>query len=63
MHRIPELGRWDDLFVYTNSVNRAAAFRMIEQALNDGNGLCAKWMPRKGADAVALRNYLKLTPK
>ena len=39
MHKVPELGRWDDLFVYTDHVNRLAAFEMIGQALRDQNGL------------------------
>lgn len=63
MHKIPELGRWDDLFAYADPLNRVAAYDMIASALADGNGLCAKWMPRKGAIAVALTQHLGLTPK
>ncbi len=63
MHKVPELGRWDDLFVYTDHVNRLAAFEMIGQALRDQNGLCAKWMPRKGSVAVELTKFLGLSPK
>lgn len=63
MSKIPEIGRWDDLFVYKNAVNRKKAFEMIETALKDGNGLAAKWMPRKGENAVALRKFMELTPK
>jgi hypothetical protein len=36
---------------------------MIDLALTEGNGLCAKWMPRKGTFAVKLRNFMGLTPK
>jgi hypothetical protein len=36
---------------------------MIASALEEGNGLCAKWMPRKGDTAVALRQFLEMTPK
>lgn len=63
MRKVPELGRWDDLLVFKSDALRRTAFEMISKALADGNGLCAKWMPRKGEDAVALRNYLGLTPK
>ncbi len=64
MVRIPELGRWDDLFAYTEHFNRKAAFEMIRKALiEDKNGLCAKWMPRKGAVAVELTKFLGLSPK
>lgn len=64
MARIPELGRWDDLFAYTEHQNRVAALEMIRKALvEDKNGLCAKWMPRKGPRAVMLTKYLGLSPK
>jgi len=60
-HKVPELGRWDDLFAITR--NRNIAFELIKDALEDNNGLAAKWMPRKGEDAVALRNFLGYSPK
>lgn len=63
MNKIPLLGRWDDLLVVQEPELRAYAFSMIEKALKDNNGLCAKWMPRKGPNAVALRTYLGLSPK
>ena len=63
MHKVPFVGRWDDLFAYKEKSNRDNAFRMIGDALRDGNGLCAKWMPRKGSVAVELRNALGMTPK
>jgi hypothetical protein len=63
MPRIPELGRWDDLFVYTDATNRRAAFDLIAQALKDKNGLCAKWLPRKGTVAMELRKHLGLSPR
>lgn len=62
MKKIPEIGRWDDLFSFKN-VLRSEAFAMIANALKDKNGLCAKWMPRKGDEAVALRTFLGFTPK
>ena len=60
----PEFGRWDDLLVLQSVNGRKLAFDKIKQALLvDHDGLCAKWMPRKGNDAVALRLHLGLTPK
>lgn len=63
MAKIPELGRWDDLLVYQDPINRCKAFAMIKEALDANNGLCAKWMPRKGPVAVELTRFLGLTPK
>ena len=63
MARVPELGRWDDLFTYTDPINRRKAFEMVRDALTMKNGLCAKWMPRKGAIAVELTKFLGLSPK
>ena len=62
--KVPELGRWDDLLAVKSLGLRSTAFAMIAKALfADKNGLCAKWMPRKGEDAVSLRSFLNLTPK
>lgn len=36
---------------------------MIREALDKGDGLCAKWCPRKGPVAANLRTYLGWTPK
>jgi hypothetical protein len=63
MHKVPFLGRWDDLFAYTDWANRRAAFDMIKAALDAGDGLAAKWMPRKGPIAVELTRHFGLTPK
>jgi hypothetical protein len=63
MHKVPFLGRWDDLFAYTDYANRRAAFDMIKAALDAGDGLAAKWMPRKGPIAVELTRHFGLTPK
>jgi len=67
MHKVPVLGRWDDLFVYADPINRKAALRMYADALMDGNGLAAKWAPRekstKKAIAVELRNFMQVDPK
>lgn len=63
LKNIPEIGRWDDLLIFTDPEVKAKAYDLIAEALNAGNGLCAKWMPRKGPVAVELRNALGLTPK
>jgi hypothetical protein len=61
--KAPELGRWDDLLVLVGTPLETFAFEMIGAALRDGNGLCAKWMPRQGEVANKLRNYLGYSPK
>jgi hypothetical protein len=63
MHKIPALGRWDDLFTYKDPINRNQAFALIAEALQAKNGLAAKWMPRKGPVAVELTKFLGLSPK
>jgi len=60
--RIPELGRWDDMLV-ANGPIKDYSFSLIQSALMDGNGLAAKWMPRKGKEAVELREFLHWSPK
>jgi hypothetical protein len=60
---IPEFGRWDDLLIFEDTHSEDFALSMIDLALIEGNGLCAKWMPRKGTFAVKLRNFMGLTPK
>lgn len=61
--KIPELGRWDDIFTFKTKVMKDAAFTMLSEALNAGNGLAAKWTPRKGAIAVEFRKFLGWSPK
>ena len=63
MNKVPELGRWDDLLVVENDFLKQMAFEMIKRALTEGNGLAAKWMPRKGALAAEMRKYFDWTPK
>lgn len=59
-----EYGRWDDLLEFTSPEAKSQAFSRIKKALLvEKNGLCAKWMPRKGAQAAELRSFLGLTPK
>ena len=63
IHLVPEYGRWDDLLIFTNKRVKEAAFKVIQNGLEAKNGLCAKWMPRKGQVARELREFLKLSPK
>lgn len=63
MVKVPELGRWDDLLAATTDTAKTLANALISKALKAGNGLCAKWMPRKGERAVELRKFLGLSPK
>jgi hypothetical protein len=62
--KVPELGRWDDVLMTFGTPIEREALRMIAFALNEvKDGLCAKWMPRQGAEANKIRSYMKLTPK
>jgi hypothetical protein len=60
---VPEFGRWDDYLVFFGTPLERDALKTIAEALLDGNGLCAKWMPRKGDDAKKLRAYMQIKPK
>lgn len=60
---IPEFGRWDDVLVLFGTKLDLNAKELIAKSLNDNNGLVAKWLPRKGKNAIALERFLKLTPK
>jgi len=62
LHKVPEVGRWDDLLVLDGPL-KANAFELIKSALEAGHGLAAKWMPRKGKIAEELREYFGWTPK
>lgn len=65
--KIPELGRWDDLFVLQHGTNKTKAFNLLGEALMAGNALAAKWTPREKSSkrkiAYELRKHLKLSPK
>lgn len=58
-----EIGRWDDLLIFSDAEVKEKAFSLIRNALEAGNGLCAKWMPRKGPIAVELREAFGWSPK
>lgn len=60
----PEYGRWDDILVVeTEAASRIVAREVKNALLNKQDGLCAKWMPRKGMNAVSLRNFMGMSPK
>jgi hypothetical protein len=61
--KVPELGRWDDLLVFKTDLLKQYAFDTVKDALNQNNGLCAKWMPRKGNVAAEMRQHFGWTPK
>jgi len=60
---IPEFGRWDDLLIFEDTHSEEFALSIIDIALRNGNGLCAKWMPRKGTFANKLKRFMNLSPK
>ena len=63
MFKTPMLGRWDDVLVLLGTELEKDMVMMVEDALTKGDGLCAKWMPRKGEEAAKLRALLGWTPK
>ena len=64
IHLISEYGRWDDVLTLVGTQNCwDSALDLIKTALENKDGLCAKWMPRKGAKANIIRRYLKVSPK
>lgn len=58
LHRIPEMGRWDDLLVFESDSFQAMAGTIIHDALTEGDALCAKWMPRRGPVAIRLSQMM-----
>jgi hypothetical protein len=63
LHLVPEYGRWDDLTIFSSPRIKLQAYSLINRALRSGNGLAAKWMPRRGPIAKELRHYMNETPK
>lgn len=61
--KVPEIGRWDDIFVFKTKELKSAAYTMLGDALRAGNGLAAKWTPRKGPIAAEVRAFYGMTPK
>ena len=63
LHKVPELGRWDDIFVFETKEMKAEAYSMLGDALRARNGLAAKWTPRQGPIAVEIREFFGMSPK
>ena len=60
------IGYWKDLFnIYTSTSKemRASILKAVVMAIANKNGLCAKWLPRKGELFNDLRKILNITPK
>lgn len=58
---VAEFGRADDLFY--NPIVADRNIDVIAWELEKGNGLFAKWLPRKGMTAALIRNRLNMSPK
>jgi Domain of unknown function (DUF2828) len=63
LKKVPEVGRWDDVFVFQTPALKSAAYTMLGDALRASNGLAAKWTPRKGKIAQEVREFFGMTPK
>lgn len=63
LRKIPEVGRWDDIFVFSTPTLKSAAYAMLGDALRAQNGLAAKWTPRKGKIAAEIRAFFGMSPK
>ena len=63
LKKVPEVGRWDDIFVFQTPLLKSAAYTMLGDALRASNGLAAKWTPRKGQIAAEIRAFFGMSPK
>ena len=63
MAKIPELGRWDDLSAFVGTALESEALVMWVNAIKSGEGLAAKWAPRKGVLANKMRTIAEMSPK
>lgn len=65
--KIPEIGRWDDIFIFKDKEMKEAAYTLLGDALRNKNGLAAKWTPREGSAqgkiATEIRNFFGMTPR
>ena len=62
LNRVPELGRFDDLFVFKTKDMKAKAYTLLGDKLRERNGLAAKWTPRKGPVAREIREFYGMSP-
>jgi hypothetical protein len=63
LNKVPELGRFDDLFVFKSKDMKAKAYTLLGDNLRVKNGLAAKWTPRKGPVAREIREFFGMSPK
>lgn len=63
LKKVPEIGRWDDIFVFETAGLKGQAYTMLGDALRVKNGLAAKWAPRKGIIAREIREFFGMSPK
>ena len=61
--KIPEIGRFDDLFVFSDDALKSRAYTLLGDHLRQKNGLAAKWTPRKGIIAAEIRKFFGMSPK
>lgn len=60
---ISEYGRWDDMFVLFGTELEKDVLDLIVSGLEKSDGLCSKWIPRKGVVFNKIRQRMKTTPK
>ena len=64
MMRFVEVGRWDDVWhIALDTPYEKCMIELVREALENKDGLCAKWLPRKGPMAAKIRKLLELSPK
>ena len=63
MNKVPELGRFDDLFVFKTKEMKSKAYTLLGNHLRNGNQLAGKWTPRKGPIAIEIREFFGMSPK
>jgi len=60
LEKIPEFGRWDDLFALYNTVLEKDAMTLWANAIKEGHGLACKWAD---AQDIKLRSFMGMSPK
>lgn len=67
MPKIPEIGRYDDLLIFTEKNAKYQAFKILGDALRADDALVAKWLPRENKKTRAWVNefcqFFGVTPK
>jgi len=60
---LPFYGRWKDVWESTSDSMDEQVIALVSEALDKEDGLCAKWLPRKGAMAKFFSNALGLSSR